>query len=82
MNKEINIRVAPNVGPPPISVLNSLCKVSVILTKKMYFFEGIIQNKGVSSAMIIRELSQFKGKLKSDDGSNLENKFAIIFNLL
>lgn len=79
-NKEIKIKVAPKIELFPIKVLNSLCNVIIILIQVNEYRLGINQNEiGIIRIPKI-VLSQFKDKLKEVEGSNVENKFAIIFN--
>lgn len=67
--------VAPN------KVLNSLCKVKIILFQIILWREGIIQNiEGIINNPI-KVLNQFNEKFMFVEGSNTENKLVIIFNL-
>lgn len=63
-----------------IKILNSLCKVLIILYHINWNREGINQNNiGINKNPNI-VLSQFKGKYKVVIGSNTENKLVIIFS--
>jgi len=79
-NKEIKISVIPFILP--IKILNSICKIEVILIHTKFNREGINQNiEGINNRPKI-VLNQFNDKLRKDNGSNELNKFAIIFNLI
>lgn len=63
-----------------VKILNSLCKENKIVWIKKFIRLGIIQNKeGIKKNLIII-LTQLKGKLKLEEGSNEENRLVIIFN--
>lgn len=81
-NKLIKINVAPfNEGSSRI--LNSLCKVIIILYHNILYRDGINQYIGGIINNPIIDLIQFNEKLKIlDVGSKTENKLVIIFNLL
>jgi len=80
-NSEIKIKVPPlEVGPR--RVLNSLCKVWVILIHSNIKRDGINQN--VAGIMIkhIILLIQLIDICQFEEGSKEENKFIIIFSLV
>lgn len=83
VNSEIKINVLPLCWVGPSRVLNSLCRVSIILFHIMMCREGINQNMGGISIRPIKVLVQFRDVLKIlDEGSNTENRLVIIFRLL
>lgn len=82
INKEINIIVEPWKEVSPKSILNSWCNLFPTRFNKIVIFLLETQNKGVKKIKIKKELIQFIDKLKLDEGSNAENKFVIMFNLI
>ena len=82
-NNEIKIKVDPLWPEGPNNVLNSLCKVKIILFHKIWCREGINQYVVGINNSPINTLIQLILKLKIlDEGSNTENKLVIIFNLM
>lgn len=79
-NNEIKIKVVPFILLILRRILNSLCKVDVILIHMKLIREGINQNIVGKNISPNKDLIQFKDKLVLVDGSNVENKFVIIFN--
>ena len=79
-NNEIKINVLPLELILPIKILNSLCKVIIILIQIKVKREGINQYIEGIIKMPIKVLNQFRESLKLVVGSKEENKFAIIFN--
>jgi hypothetical protein len=81
--REINIKVVPLNLEIPNRVLNSKCKVKKILLQNIKLREGINQNNIGKNKIPNIVLNQFKEKLKIFvEGSKIENKFIIIFNLV
>lgn len=77
----MNKKVLPFNPLFPINVLNSLCKVLIIMFQMSRGREGRIQKYVGIIINPIKVLSQLKDKEKMDvDGSKTENKFIIIFN--
>lgn len=63
--------------------MNSLWRVNKILFQKIWYREGINQYIDGIIKIPKKVLSQFNDKLKIlEEGSNTENKFVIIFNLM
>lgn len=79
-NKEIKIKVVPFKFELLIKILNSLCKVIIILIQIIVKREGINQYIDGKIKIPIKALNQLSDKLKFVVGSKEENKFAIIFN--
>lgn len=83
VNKEININVVPLNLLIPNNVLNSECKIKKILFQNMEIREGKNQNIIGKNKIPNIVLSQLKEILKIlVEGSKIENKFIIIFNLI
>ena len=81
-NREINIKVVPLNLLIPINILNSLWRVKKILFQKRFKREGRNQKIMGKNKIPKIELNQLRDKLKMlVDGSKIENKFIIIFNL-
>lgn len=79
---EMKISVDPLNDFGPIKVLNSLCNVKFILFHIILIRDGNNQNIDGININPRNVLLQFNDKLKMlVDGSNVENKFVIIFNL-
>jgi len=79
---EIKRNVVPGCLLGPRIVLNSLCKVIMIVFHINKIREGIIQNGIgiISNPRIV--LVQLNDKLKMDvEGSKVENRLVIIFNI-
>lgn len=67
----------------PSKVLNSKCRVKKILFQNIELREGKNQNNMGKNRIPNIVLVQFKEKLKIFvEGSKIENKFIIIFNLI
>lgn len=82
-NKEINIKVLPLCPDGPSKVLNSLCKVNKILFQTTWNRFGNSQKEAGIKNNPKKVLNQLSDKFKIVvDGSNTENKFVIIFNLI
>lgn len=82
-NSEIKIKVLPLCPVGPNRVLNSLWRVKRILFHRILYRDGINQNIEGIIINPMKVLIQLIDKLKIlDEGSNTENKFVIIFNLL
>lgn len=81
-NNEIKINVIPLIVLFLINTLNSLWSVDVILIHKKFHRDGINQNIDGISIIPNTVLNQFKEIPDLVDGSNDENKFVIIFNLI
>lgn len=81
VNIEIKIKEVPLKFCVLIRVLNSLCKIIIILIHNKLIREGINQYLGGSNKIPIQALIQFIERLKFVVGSKVENKFVIIFNL-
>lgn len=75
-NRAIKIRVLPGVF---IKILNSLWRNIIILIQIIFIREGENQKNGGIINSPIKVLNQFKLKWKFLEGSNVLNKFAIIF---
>lgn len=80
-NKEIKINVLPFILLLFISTENSLCRVNVIFSHMVWNREGINQNRDGINKSPRNVLNQFIEVLKFVDGSKVENRFVIIFNL-
>jgi hypothetical protein len=81
--REINIKVVPLNLEIPNNVLNSKCKVKKILFQNMELREGKNQNNIGKNIIPNIVLIQFKEKLRIlVEGSKIENRFIIIFNLV
>jgi hypothetical protein len=79
----MNIKELPACPVGPNSVLNSLCKVNRILFQISEYRDGINQNAVGIKVNPRIVLIQFKERfITLVEGSNTENKFVIIFNLL
>lgn len=77
------MKVDPLAPIGPNRVLNSLWRVNKILFQKIWYREGI--NQYIEGIIKIpkKVLNQFSERLKIlEEGSNTENKFVIIFNLM
>jgi hypothetical protein len=82
VNKEIKIKVLPKCPVVPRSILNSLCKLIIILFQIILYREGINQYIDGINNRPRKVLNQFNDKLKIFvEGSNTENRFVIIFKL-
>jgi len=82
LNREINIKVEPLNLEIPIRVLNSRWRVVKILFQKIDIRDGINQNINGKNKIPIIVLIQFKERFKIFvEGSKIENRFIIIFNL-
>ncbi len=83
MKRDKNIKVVPLNLEIPKRVLNSLCKVEKILFQNMNIRLGMNQNIIGKNKIPKKVLNQFSEKLKIlVEGSKIENKFIIIFNLV
>jgi hypothetical protein len=83
VNREMNMNVLPLCWAGPNRVLNSLCRVSMVLFHITVCREGVSQNMGGTRISPINVLVQFRDIFKIlDEGSNTENRFLIIFSLL
>lgn len=72
----------PPFCPFPKRVLNSICKVERSLFHIRWYREGINQKGAGIRKIPIKALSQLIDNLITlDEGSKIENKFVIIFNL-
>lgn len=81
-NSEIKIKVLPLWLKVPNKVLNSVCKVLIILIQININRDGINQKEIGIISNPKNVLIQFNDKLKIlVDGSNVENKLVIIFNI-
>lgn len=82
-NSEIKINVLPLWLVFPNRVVNSLCSVFKILFHIIWYRDGMSQNiEGIISSPR-KVLNQFKDSLKIlEEGSNTENRLAIIFSLI
>lgn len=78
-NTEINISLLPNLLGP-INVLNSLWSVLIIVFHSQFIRDGINHIVDGKINKIIVVLVQFSDQ-KFVLGSNVENRFVIIFNL-
>lgn len=77
-NREIKINVLPLIFVPN-KILNSLCKIIIILIHKKFHRDGISQYiEGINNNPR-KVLSQFNEKIFVE-GSKELNKFVIIFN--
>ena len=63
----------------PKRILNSLCKVLIIMTQNICGREGVSQNIGGIIVNPRKILNQFMDRLKFVEGSKEEKRFAIIF---
>jgi hypothetical protein len=79
-NKDTKIKVLPLILFALIRVLNSLCKVIMILIHNRFIREGISQYIEGISINPNKVLIQFNLILKLVVGSKELNKFVIIFN--
>lgn len=79
----MKISVLPLWPDVPNNVLNSLWSVNKMLFQKIWYRDGRNQYiEGINNSPI-NVLNQFNDKFMIlEDGSNTENKFVIIFNLL
>jgi hypothetical protein len=83
VKRDKNINVVPLNLEIPKRVLNSLCKVEKILFQNINTRVGINQNIVGKNKIPRNVLNQFNEKLKIFvEGSKIENKFIIIFNLI
>lgn len=81
-NKEINKKVDPFALFVFSKVLNSVCNLIKILFHIIKWRLGINQNINGINIIPKNALNQLNDKLKMlVEGSKIENKFAIIFNL-
>lgn len=82
VNKEINMKVVPLKLWLPSNILNSECKVKKILLQNNENRDGKNQKIIGKNNNPIIVLSQLSERLKIlVEGSKIENKFIIIFNL-
>lgn len=65
-----------------IRILNSLCKINIILFQRILDREGIKKKRGGMNSIPMTVLIQFIERLKLVEGSNDENRFIIIFRFL
>lgn len=79
-NREMKINVLPFILLIFKRILNSLCSVDVILIHIRLIRDGINQNILGRNMSPRRLLVQFRDKLVLVAGSNVENKFVIIFS--
>lgn len=79
-NREMKIKVLPFILLIFNRILNSLCKVDVILIHIKLIREGTNQNILGRNINPRRVLDQFSDKFVLVAGSNVENRFVIIFN--
>lgn len=79
---EMKMNVVPLNELGPNNVLNSLCRVKFSLFQIMLIRDGVSQNNDGINNNPRNVLVQFNDKLKMlVDGSNVENRFVIIFKL-
>lgn len=83
-NNDTNKKVLPLlIFFPPSKVLNSLCSFVNSVFHRVEYRDGINHILVGISSSPRKVLTQFKDKLKFlVDGSNTENRFLIIFNLI
>ena len=79
-NSEIKIRVLPFILLIFNNTLNSLWRVEVIFTHAKLIRDGISQNIDGRKIIPRVTLNQFNDKFVLVAGSNVENRFVIIFN--
>lgn len=81
-NNEINMKVLPLWLNGPRSVLNSLCKVLIIIFQITIYREGINQKAIGIMITALKVLIQLIDKFRIFvEGSKVEKRFVIIFNL-
>ena len=80
-NNETKINVPP-LEAGPRSVLNSLCRVRVILIQMKFNRDGISQNDEGIMIRQSRLLIQLIDRFQFEEGSKDENRFIIIFRLI
>lgn len=80
-NSEIKINVVPFILLILSKILNSLCRVEVILIHIKLIREGINQNIVGKKIKPSIDLNQFNEKFVLVEGSNVENRFVIISSL-
>lgn len=81
-NREQKISVLPFHWGALIKILNSLWIADITEIQMKFHREGISQKRGGIIIIIINDLAQFNEKVDElkVEGSNEENRFAIIFN--
>lgn len=82
VNNEMNTNVLPFTELLPIRVLNSRCRVTIILFHRKENRDGINQNDAGININPRVVLSQLKEVLNDVEGSNDENRLVIIFSLV
>lgn len=77
----MNTKVLPFIFSEFIRILNSLWRIEMILNQKIWNREGINQNIEGININPRNVLNQFNEEFRFVEGSKVENKFVIIFNL-